>query len=841
MNIETALKHAMDGNAILFLGAGFSSGGINKLNKKLPTAKELSYLMCDELKIQHSADLAIISERFIEDHTIGQGLEKFIQFLKQQLICAQTTEVQDCIANLPWMRIYTTNYDNVFEISSKKMKINREVITATLSKERVNDLTGAIVHMNGNITNVNSEKFYNEFKITNENYLRQGFLDSQWGDQFVSDINNCKTIIFVGYSLKYDLDLQKIMHDKIYDKAIFIDRKDIDSNQEYLFNKWGNFYPIEANGLAFKINEMKCQYVPRENTQRMQGIKEIVISNYKNREIFANDVLNLLVYGKYNTYDFRNSSEFYLKRVDVLKSVTDILQSKKICLIHSNLGNGKSIVLQYLASQLVEENNIFYLENTSNIQQDLNIIEKNKSTTSIILVDDYDLHLMLFKELSYNFPDNIKVIATCRTSVSDILLDRLENEFGFKTENIGVVNIEIISDKERKNLISLLDRYNFWGSNSTLSPSEKDKLINKKYKNRLSSIFYMLLDSNVISDKLQTIFTDIKNEEVKKYLLAQSICDISNFKLKGYEIARLANIDYFEIEKASLSTGFKEVFQRTADDIELRSTIFSQYLIRKNEEYNNISKLLTDIYINSFKSYNKEYNIIRKKLISRSNLIEIFGGKKKNESWEKRDSDIYKFYGTIREYSKDNPFFWLQYGITALNLKNYVEAKIYFQNAYSYAAELENFDCFQLDTHYARFLLSEIAECDKEFDFKKFEQAHRLLMDNSNAEVRLSYVLRQVGVYYDIEKRYKDLFTSEERLRYIEEIKEIVERFKVYFRAIERKKGENFYFAIDKPVRGAYKKFRQILVSCIPESDLKSLDDEYNKLVKKTDRVRTKI
>ena len=344
MNIETALKHAMDGNAILFLGAGFSSGGINKLNKKLPTAKELSYLMCDELKIQHSADLAIISERFIEDHTIGQGLEKFIQFLKQQLICAQTTEVQDCIANLPWMRIYTTNYDNVFEISSKKMKINREVITATLSKERVNDLTGAIVHMNGNITNVNSEKFYNEFKITNENYLRQGFLDSQWGDQFVSDINNCKTIIFVGYSLKYDLDLQKIMHDKIYDKAIFIDRKDIDSNQEYLFNKWGNFYPIEANGLAFKINEMKCQYVPRENTQRMQGIKEIVISNYKNREIFANDVLNLLVYGKYNTYDFRNSSEFYLKRVDVLKSVTDILQSKKICLIHSNLGNGKSIV-----------------------------------------------------------------------------------------------------------------------------------------------------------------------------------------------------------------------------------------------------------------------------------------------------------------------------------------------------------------------------------------------------------------------------------------------------------------------------------------------------------------
>ena len=32
MELGTAIRHALDGNAILFLGAGFSIGGTNKIN-----------------------------------------------------------------------------------------------------------------------------------------------------------------------------------------------------------------------------------------------------------------------------------------------------------------------------------------------------------------------------------------------------------------------------------------------------------------------------------------------------------------------------------------------------------------------------------------------------------------------------------------------------------------------------------------------------------------------------------------------------------------------------------------------------------------------------------------
>lgn len=836
MDLNNAIRHALDGNAILFLGAGFSIGGTNKIGEMLPTASKLSFEMCDELGIERSDDLALTSQRFIDDPVVGRGINSLISFLKSRLICTTSTPVQDAIIGLPWLRIYTTNYDNIIEISSKKQNIERETITATVPKYSFDNIESSIIHMNGNIIKITPEKFYDEFKITNESYLKQGFLDSPWGDQFVHDINNCKAIIFVGYSLKYDLELQKIMHNKVFGKSVFIDQADISSNQFYLFNKWGNFYPIEVTGLADAILSEKSSYTPTKREKKLIGLQEIFVNNYVHKPITPNDVLNLLVYGEYNRYDFRTTYPLYIKREESLNEVKRVLESKKICIIHSNFGNGKSIFLDYLASEFIEENNIYFLNSTKYIQDDLRIIRSRKTSCNIIFIDDYDLHIPIFKELSIDFPDNIKIVATSRSSLSDILMDRLETDYHFLLNDIGVVNIEIISEKDRPRLISLLNEYNLWGSNSTLSDAQKDDLINIKYRNRLSSIFYMLLDSKIIAQKMDKIFNDISNKEIEKYILAQSICNICNFKLRGYEIAHLAEISYAEIEKLSLSSTFKELFLRTSDDIELRSSIFSQYIICSTKNYTLISELLKKLYINSFNSLFKNYDTIQKKLISRSNLIEIFGGKRNSNSTQ-RDKDIYNFYNNIQNYSKNNPFFWLQFGITALNLNMHADAKIYFENAYSYATALENFDSFQLDTHYARFLLTEILNYDGTFDFDKLTKAHRLLMDNSNAEIRLSYVLRQVGIYYNIDQKYSSSFTAEQRLMFHHYLKEIIIRFEAYFSAIEKKKKDNFFFAIEKPVRGAYKTFHKLLLKLFPPNELQTLDLRYNKLVNKYDRI----
>lgn len=840
MEIQDAIKHAIDGEAVLFLGAGFSVGGKNRNNENLPTARELSRRMCKKIGLPESDELAIVSDRFIDDPKVGKGVTELINFLRQELYCVSTSKMQDEIFKLPWMRIYTTNYDNIPEMCTRKAGIEREVITATLPRRAVSSTKGAIVHMNGTVIGIDEKKFYEEFKITNSNYMKEGFLDSPWGGKFVKDINNCKAIFFVGYSMKYDLELQKIMHGNIKEKAIFIDKQDVSDDQEYIFGKWGKFYPIEISGLQKEISKISEIYKPIQCVNDFKSVEEFYIEKYTNTDVKPNDVINLLVYGKCNKYHFRNK-DFILEREKLLEDVRIVLKSKKICLIHSNLGNGKSIALLYLASKLIEDYRIYFVYNTNFIQDDLEKIKLRKSQNHIILVDDYDMQFSVLKELSFDFPENIKVIATSRSSMSDMLYDTLVSDLGVKNDDIGVLNIEIITEYERGKLIDLLDKYNLWGNNSLLSRREKDLLINKNYRNRLSSVFYLLLDSNVINDKVNDVLTDVKNTEILKYLYAQSMCDICNFKLKGSEIAYIADVDFSEIYKASLSNDFKEVFIRTTEDIELRSSIFLQYLIRQEKQYYEIANLLSVMYANSFKIQGKEYDTIRKKIISRSNLIEIFGGKKRNNKWKQRDKEIYDFYCSIQDYAKNNPFFWLQFAITALNLNYFTDSKIYFENAYSYSKGLGKFDSFQLDTHYARFLLEEMVVYDQKLDFEKFIKAHRLLMDNSNAEIRLAYVLRQVGIYKQISDSFKVDFTLEQNLEFNKTIKEIYNKFEDYFSAIEKKKNDIFYFAIDKSVRKPYKDIRTLFLKVLPDREVEELDKRYNKLVNYKDRVKRVI
>ena len=108
-------------------------------------------------------------------------------------------------------------------------------------------------------------------------------------------------------------------------------------------------------------------------------------------------------------------------------------------------------------------------------------------------------------------------------------------------------------------------------------------------------------------------------------------------------------------------------------------------------------------------------------------------------------------------------------------------------------------------------------------------------MNNSNAEIRLSYVLRQVGIYYNIDQKYSSSFTAEQWLAFHNNLKEIFIRFETYFSAIEKK--IIFFFAIEKSFRGAYITFHKLLLKLFPINELQALDLRYNKLVNKYDRI----
>lgn len=123
MELENAIKHVIDGEGIAFLGAGFSVDATNIIGKKLKDASELSKELCSELDIKANRNLSDVSDFYME--MVTDGPRKMVEKLVDYYRCNTVEDEHKIIASLPWKRVYTTNYDNVFELASNKNSIRR--------------------------------------------------------------------------------------------------------------------------------------------------------------------------------------------------------------------------------------------------------------------------------------------------------------------------------------------------------------------------------------------------------------------------------------------------------------------------------------------------------------------------------------------------------------------------------------------------------------------------------------------------------------------------------------------------------------------------------------------
>jgi hypothetical protein len=145
MKVGEAIRHALDGNALLFVGSGFSRYALNVQNKQLPTGKHLAALLSAALGRDTDAALDIIADQYLERF----GETSLIQLLREALIVKETVEAQRTTLSLPWRRIYTTNYDDVVERTSIEAGNTFEPLVARPEQLALPSISRACVHLNG--------------------------------------------------------------------------------------------------------------------------------------------------------------------------------------------------------------------------------------------------------------------------------------------------------------------------------------------------------------------------------------------------------------------------------------------------------------------------------------------------------------------------------------------------------------------------------------------------------------------------------------------------------------------------------------------------------------------
>lgn len=834
MELKEAIQHACDGEAILFLGSGFSLGGKNRNGSEMKVGSKLSHAICDDLKIARSDNLTISATRYLADESCKKGLGELIRFLKGELECTETSKDQDAIMALPWKRIYTTNYDDIAEISSGKQGIQRETITITNARySSGRNLEQAIVHINGYIRRLNETTFYEEFKITDENYNKNGLMQSTWRRLFEKDLEREKAIIFVGYSLQYDQELVScIANLNVKEKCIFIDVPKISSDNAFKIGLYGNLKTIGVSGFANEVVNISSSYTPTVKKIELESFEKRDISFYCSDDSYSSiDVVNFLVKGDFKT-KFISQKWYCVQRKDTIEETVDWISQKKVVILESKLGNGKSVFLECLAYHLIDRYNVYMVKNLDSYIEDLQLIQSVPNAENVLMVDDYGYYIPLLKDLGRDFPDNLKLVLTCRTAININLYYELVEKYHYDEEDIVIVNLDEMKEKEVKNLVAMFNHNRLWGEYDTLSNSQKERKIKRDYGSNMSQIFYLLMKSEPIRKQIEVVMRTLDSKlNLKEFVLAQAINSLCRLKLGYSDLCKFVHISDSLLRSYHMDQNVREIVDVENHRFILSSSIYSQYLVMQDNMKKEMINMLEKIYAECSDNdeWCKKYVTQRKFLISRSNIKLVFSSKKNLSKEEEKE--IFSYYDSIKNMptATDNPFFWLQFGITSLNLEAYDTARIHFENAYANADKMEDFDSYQIDTHYARLLLCNemyTNRNNKDNAIDTFCRAHRLLHENSNRGVKLSYVLRQTSLYFGYFNCYRNMMTEEDRQKFMEKAFEMTEKFWQYFNIRELPE-------LPIEVAAAYREYRKIFINTPYMLPLKKYDVVYNSKVRR--------
>lgn len=781
MELEKAIKYAIDGKAILFVGAGFSSEALNLENTTFPLATDFSQRLCTKIGLPPENNLSITSDIYIDSKE--GGVPSLIEELRR---CyrfkgwGNARETYVSVLNLPWKRIYTTNYDNVCE--SALLDLEKSPVPTTLS-DSVKDYYNVptIVHLNGYIERLSASTLQNEFKLSSTSYLAEDFIKSDWLTLFKSELNSSQAVIFVGVSFSYDLDLQRIIlnSDAYKKKIIFIDRilkKDDNATvQNHLKQKFGTVYNIGVSNFAKKIQEIANEYTPFSQKSTYLSFEKMGVSPKVIKKLKTGDVYSLLRYGDIdktfipfnlhnNRYLIQRSAED-----DLLRYLAD--DSPYECIIlTSDLANGKSCIIERAAYLLQDMGTSFlYIMNTTTTFDELVEITSIPGNKYIFIENcTFSLEVLRLIKLLDLKSTRTKLVLTTRTALYENTSYKIPQLTGIEESHIIEIPVDNLSSKDIDNFIDLLDWSGAWETFRNYSVYQKRKIIKENYNCHLSEFLLDFIKSKQVAGEVNAICEELMKDRTATTLLL-GVC-ITN--LIGLSISLNDLLDILEIQISQATRhnpNIRHFLNFSGDCIAAKSSVFSRYLISNQKLSGQVLGILTKLNLNAHKcSQPERENAIRTALISFSNINLLFTSNCANL---KDKDDLIEYYNNLKNLPvyKNNQFFWLQFSIACMEVKEYQRADQYLSIAYDIVEQKNKthspFDSYQIDVQKARCLLeTAIYENNSEQAFDTFCHAHDLLIDVIRRKKGQQHlVFRQVIGYYNFYNKFKDAFTNSER------------------------------------------------------------------------------
>jgi hypothetical protein len=677
--------------AVLFLGSGFSQGARNIKGDPMPTGAVLKAELAQALEVDPANyDLKTLADEFTSSQHRSLYQTLYRMFTAKELATDQTA-----ILRRGWLRVYTTNYDDVVEHCYNSIRNSAASYSYDDRKPKRLD-KGAVIHLHGAIRKTTEDNVLQQLILNENSYIRQHFEKSPWYDDFIRDLRFCSSCYFIGYSLAdYHISALLIQYPALREKTYFVTGLTPDRIFASRVSAYGSILPISVSGFA----EL-CRTLPEPKApvgpHSIRGFR--YLDPFIDKKTLSPptpiEVLNLVSFGTFNYQRCLATlpeAEYVVPRRTLIDEAFDQLNQSRCLLVHSRIGNGKSIFLYILSHKLAENGYqcFFCRSDAPPLQQDVELL--GKIPKPAIFFDSYNAALDVIDQLS-GLSHSAKFIVSIRTGVHDVRLHEITDRL---PTPLGRVSLNGIRREDRDAFKKLLDRSGIRTANlSQTIENCKD----------FREIVLSLYDNVEIKKKIQTeLHPLLADPHFKTAFICSNL-----LKWMGHEVGGAAFLRsvtgrdaYSEIAKFREVAG--DIFQFDDDNVQVRSSIFSEYLIQNHFTSSDILDCAYLIIVEAVKRKRERgYQAITSSMMQVGNL------KRALHKYANHEFELTNLFDRLHRDIDVNaePLFWLQYSILMVAVVNDLPAaESFLETAYSRAAASKGFLPFQLDTHALRLFL----------------------------------------------------------------------------------------------------------------------------------------
>ncbi|ANN66101.1 hypothetical protein BAU06_07195 [Bordetella bronchialis] len=537
----------------------------------------------------------------------------------------------------------------------------------------------------------------------------------------------------------YDLDIRRILYEEdMSERSLFVigpidEANELDAED---LADLGLLAPIGVDSFAEQVRLQAMEHVYRD--------EELLLSVWTRQEDpqptssppTDAQVRDFLVYGRAmeSLLPEAASVEAYrycLPRQEVVPIFEAIRSSPGITVVHGGLGTGKTFLSYVVGHMLSRAGFLVYRLDTASSDAMSEVEEiLRTSGDKVFIIDGYRRHLRMLERIVELTGSDCRLLLLERSSSHEVIADELD-DLALKTVEF---DLDELTQSELRSANDLLDRHGLWGERQAWGEARKLSYLRNDCESRLPHLLVSVLEAVHVSERYREVVASSPDSRgVRTLLIATSVLTVLNHIPRVSVLQELLGPALI-LSKYRRYEELKDIIDITSMDVRIRSSVLAQHLLQKVFSAGDIADVLIGLVrqADALKRQERLFAQVHADLMRYSNVAQMLPEKQ-------RLAAITRYYENIKDLpsTRANPQFWLQYAIGCLTNRALDRAATYFADAYSWAAKVDDYDTFQIDNHYARFLLQKALTDQPAVDaLQQVLQARDIVLRQVRTEIR---------------------------------------------------------------------------------------------------------